>query len=650
MIRVVRLAPKLVLFMVAVAGVPLGLAGVNAITLSRTVTTDQVHDAHLRLAENLADSVQDFVLEEVASLSTASHTFPFASLDPVARRDALKVMFFQMPSADLLTLVDGKGKDLVDPVAVGLDPNAPASLAKIHASRDVLSLERFHQILPLEAAFDAGGAASPLYDASGERGPHVAIAVKIDDGMAIAAEISLDRIRSSLTAFHIGKRGEAFLVDGKGRIAAHKDASKAGEDLSGQPFIASRIQDHIAAPGEFVDPSGVRWIAAYAPVQNMEWGIVVGQPEAEAFVASRRLTGQTALWMGTALLFAVVLAIFYAREVGAPVGALALGAGKLAKGELGTRVQVESRDEIGELAAAFNDMASKLQASIQEVERQNQEIKGWNATLAQKVEERTRELREAQARLVQQKKLAALGELGAGLAHELNNPLAGIKGFAQLLLMGKKEGDKEFKPLKNIEDGAKRCADIVGRMLRFSQEAAGTGREKVDFNAVVKDAIMVFDQRLKDSAVELVLELDEKLPPILGAKGELREVCWHILSNAKNAMAAGGRLKINSWSESTPQGDEVKISFADTGKGIDPDIIDRIFEPFFTTKDQWRGTGLGLAVVHRIVTDHGGTITVHSKPATGATFVLSFPKAVEGQVVETRETTPSAARPKTQLV
>src|SRR4051812_31331500 len=138
MIRVVRLAPKLVLFMVAVAGVPLGLAGVNAITLSRTVTTDQVHDAHLRLAENLADSVQDFVLEEVASLSTASHTFPFASLDPVARRDALKVMFFQMPSADLLTLVDGKGKDLVDPVAVGLDPNAPASLAKIHASRDVL--------------------------------------------------------------------------------------------------------------------------------------------------------------------------------------------------------------------------------------------------------------------------------------------------------------------------------------------------------------------------------------------------------------------------------------------------------------------------------------------------------------------------------
>src|SRR2546430_4466227 len=110
-----RLAPKLVLFMVAVAGVPLGLAGVNAITLSRRVTTDQVHESHLRLAENLAASVQDFVLEQVQSLSTASHTFRFSDLDRVARRDALKVLFFQMPSADLLTLVDGHGNDLVDP-------------------------------------------------------------------------------------------------------------------------------------------------------------------------------------------------------------------------------------------------------------------------------------------------------------------------------------------------------------------------------------------------------------------------------------------------------------------------------------------------------------------------------------------------------
>src|SRR5438309_5169532 len=126
--------------------------------------------------------------------------------------------------------------------------------------------------------------------------------------------------------------------------------------------------------------------------------------------------------------------------------------------------------------------------------------------------------------------------------------------------MTRKEGDKEYKPLKNIADGAKRCADIVGRMLRFSQEAAGTGREKVDLNAVVKDSLTVFDQRLKDALVELVLELDDKLSPILGAKGELREVCWHVLSNAKNAMPTAGRLNIKSWMEATAQGDEVKLS------------------------------------------------------------------------------------------
>src|SRR5205085_4682035 len=129
-------------------------------------------------------------------------------------------------------------------------------------------------------------------------------------------------------------------------------------------------------------------------------------------------------------------------------------------------------DEVGELAGAFNEMAARLQAQVTEIERQNEEIRAWNATLAQKVEDRTRALREAQARLVQAKKLAALGELGAGVAHELNNPLAAVKGFAQLLIAHRAPDDKELKHLKTIEEQAARCSEIVTRLLRFSQEAA----------------------------------------------------------------------------------------------------------------------------------------------------------------------------------
>ena len=643
-----RLAPKLVLLMVGVAAVPLALAGGSAIHLSGQVTRNQVEEAHLRLAENLGDSVHDFIMDAGRSLAAAASTFQFDQLGPQRRRDAMKVLFFQMGETDTLALVDAGGKDVVESVYVSPGEQTPDALQG-HVARDAAAIDAFHRKIPLQAALSAGAAASQLYDADGAGGPHVAVAVQAGPGLVLAAEVSLDKVRAAIQSFHIGLRGEAFLLDTQGAIAVAKDPKRVGQNLASDPFLRGCLANHLAASGEFAI-AGEKFVGAYAPEATTGWAVLIAQPESDALVASRRLSGQTALWCVAAMIAAVVMAFFYAGEVSRPVAAVARGAGALAKGELATRIKVESRDEIGDLAGAFNEMAAKLEASIREIERQNDEIKGWNATLAQKVEERTRELREAQAQLVQSKKLAALGELGAGVAHELNNPLAGIKGFAQLMLMSRKPEDKEYKPLKNIEEGARRCAEIVTRLLRFSQEAASNGRERVDLNGVVKESFTLFEQRLKEANIKAELKLGDGLPTIVGSKGELREVCWHILSNAKNAMPNGGTLTVTTWTEQTPQGDEVKVSFSDTGKGIDPEIADRIFEPFFTTKDQWRGTGLGLAVVHRIVTDHGGTIAVVSKPGAGATFTLSFPKGVDGVIEQPVNAEAPATRTKTQLV
>ena len=464
----------------------------------------------------------------------------------------------------------------------------------------------------------------------------------------LAAEVSFEKVRASLETFHLGDHGAAFLVDETGRILVHRETDRVGEDLAKQPFVAERLADpgHASAPGEIRDAAGKKWLVAWAPVAN--WGVMVAQPADDALRASRSLLGQTVVWVVTSLLFAVVLAVFYAREVSRPVLQAAEGARKLAAGELDHRLRSTSHDEIGDLARAFDDMAEKLQSSMSEIARQNGEIRAWNATLMEKVEERTRALREAQAELIQTKKHAALAELGAGLAHELNNPLAAIKGFAQLLLLSKTPEDREHKSLKTIEEQSKRCSEIVVKLLRYSQEASSHSRAKVDLNAAIGEALEVVEQRFKDEKIEVERSLGFAIPPITAAPGELREVFWHLLSNARNAMSKGGKLTVSTWREVAGENDTVKVCFKDTGRGISPDILDRIFEPFFTTKDEWRGTGLGLAVVHRIVTDHAGSIAVESTPGEGAAFTLTFPAASASAETETSAAPP--VRAKTQLV
>src|SRR4051812_4254432 len=331
--------------MTVVAAVPLALAGWSAIEISQSVTREQVGDAHQRLAENIAESIKAFDAEELQSLSAAARAFDFEHLSPDERRGALKLLFFQMPSADLLALVDGTGHDIVDPVAVAPDETPPQAL--IHrATRNDNEVAAFRGALDAKAALGDGASTSDLYDVAGKRGPHQAVAVSIGGGKVLAAEISFEKVRAQLETFHLGEHGAAFLVDETGRIIIHRDPARVGEDLSKQRLIAERLADpaHVTAAGDLVDAHGDLALAAWAPIGR--WGLVVSQPAEDALRASQRLRGQSVLWVFTALLFAVVLAVFYAREVSKPVLTVADGARKLASGDLGHRLNFSSNDEI----------------------------------------------------------------------------------------------------------------------------------------------------------------------------------------------------------------------------------------------------------------------------------------------------------------
>jgi signal transduction histidine kinase len=218
-----------------------------------------------------------------------------------------------------------------------------------------------------------------------------------------------------------------------------------------------------------------------------------------------------------------------------------------------------------------------------------------------------------------------VGQLGAGVAHELNNPLTGILGHAQLLLEARPPADPDHETLLAIERLARRCRDVTQRLLRFSQQGAEPRPERVELNHVAEDAVALGGGAAGDDGVPLDVALASPSPPVRGDPGHLAQVVLALLANARTACAGkpGARVRL----ETRTAGDRAELVVRDGGRGIAPEHLPRLFEPFFTTKPGWRDVGLGLSVAYRIVADHGGEIAVESAPGEGSAFTVRLPLA-----------------------
>jgi PAS domain S-box-containing protein len=241
---------------------------------------------------------------------------------------------------------------------------------------------------------------------------------------------------------------------------------------------------------------------------------------------------------------------------------------------------------------------------------------------------------EKEAQLIQASKLATLGEMAAGIAHELNQPLnvmkIGSDFLREMASEGKKVSEEELDTVtQEISSQVDRASGIINHMRDFSR-VADTKADKVDVNTPIRDVFKILGQQLKLREIELELDLDEKLPPVAADKNKLEQVFINLVSNARHAMeeetsGSARLLRIRSFLDNG----DVVVTVSDTGIGIPKDIIDRIFEPFFTTKKVGRGTGLGLSISYGIVKDYGGTIRVESEVGKGTTFELRFPASRE---------------------
>jgi len=324
-----------------------------------------------------------------------------------------------------------------------------------------------------------------------------------------------------------------------------------------------------------------------------------------------RATRESALTIvGLSLAFVLVAAgfvsLFVHRLVYRPLRDLEAGARRLAAGNLDEHIPVRGADEFGRLAGSFNSMTLALKDATRNLE--------------QKVADRTRELRAAQAETARGEKLASVGLLAAGIAHELNNPLTGVLTFSSLMRKKVPAGSQDAEDLDLVIRETKRCAAIIRRLLDFAREKAPE-KKFADLNRLIEETVHLVERPAHLAHIEIRLELDRELPPIWMDSDLVKQVVMNMLVNAQHAIDRDGAITVRT----RKLAGRVEISIIDTGCGIRPEDLPRIFDPFFTTKGVGKGTGLGLSVSHGIVEAHGGSIEVESAPGAGSTFRVYLP-------------------------
>ncbi len=301
-----------------------------------------------------------------------------------------------------------------------------------------------------------------------------------------------------------------------------------------------------------------------------------------------------------------------------PISLLVDGMNKLSRGDMDYRINLNTKDEIGMLANSFNSM-------VDELKQYRDKMENWTKNLEEEVQKKTAEIVRAQEQLINAEKLASLGRMAAGVAHELNSPLTGIVTFAHL--MAKRippENAQDVEDLKVIIDQAERCSKIVRGLLGFSRKTASE-KAHVDMNTLIENTLSMVRNQAKFYNIAFDVRLDKSIPEVNADPNQIQQVFLNLLINAADAMEEKGRITISSRMVEDGADRFVELEFTDTGPGIPEEIRSKVFEPFFTTKPAGKGTGLGLAVSYGIIKKHEGQIFVKSEPGHGASFFIRLP-------------------------
>ncbi|HEV3168070.1 MAG TPA: ATP-binding protein, partial [Isosphaeraceae bacterium] len=462
-----------------------------------------------------------------------------------------------------------------------------------------------------------GGIAPQLAIGSGSGGIEPKMTIGIRDqttGGAAVAVLKLTFIGDVVSGIKLGPTGHAYVVDSRGMAIAYPDRQLISTDLSSLPQVRSALAGSATtlAATTAHDRQGKAVLTANHGIQPYGWFVFVEQPAAEAFAPVYQSLAVTGALLLIALIPALLLGLFFARQMAKPIWTLNAAAAQMGAGTLNQRIEIRSGDELEELAETFNRMAVQLRDSY--------------SSLEQQVAERTRELGDAISQLEAASRHKS--DFLANMSHELRTPLNAIIGFSEVLLerMFGEINQKQTEYLQDILGSGRHLLSLINDILDISKVEAGRMELQPSvFNLplVVHNAVSIVRERATRQGILLTLEIDSRMGEIEADERRVKQVLFNLLSNALKFTPAGGRVTLVA----QLTGSEVQISVRDTGIGIRGEDQDRIFEEFQQAGPgkAVEGTGLGLALAKRFVEMHGGRIWVDSVIDAGSAFTFTLP-------------------------
>ncbi|MGU3665761.1 ATP-binding protein [Methylobacterium sp. A49B] len=648
-----RLSGKFAVAFVGLVTLVLLINGAVDLTLNFEEARRNAIEVQREKARAAAERVEAF-LSEIENQIGWTTRAEWRRVSPEQQRYDFIRLLRQAPAITEVAYIDPQGKEQLR--VSRLEPDVVAS------GKDFATAPRFTEAIKDKTWF------GPVYFRRGSE-PYMTVSVAHagrDPGVTVA-EVNLKLIWDVVSAIRNGADGYAFVTTATGRLIAHPDLSLVlrDTDLSSLPEVAAalpgsaRNQDYGITRG--ID--GGLILAAHATIPRVDWIVFVQLSLREAMEPLIDSIIQTVSLMGLGVLMAAIAGTFLARRMVVPIRQLQDGAERFGAGDLSERIEIRTGDEIETLARRFNLMASRVQESYE--------------TLEAKVEERTRDLnrslddlQRAQSRLVQSEKLASLGQLTAGIAHEIKNPLNFVNNFASLSSELVDELQDVLKPtaldpgtreevdelagllksnLDKVVQHGKRADSIVKNMLLHSRTGSGEHRP-VEINALVEESLNLAYHGARAAKPGFNVTLVRDYDPAAGIADiypqEVTRVLLNLMSNGfyateKRVAGAEPGYAPTLSVATLDRGDSVEIRVRDNGTGIPEGVKARMFDPFFTTKPAGEGTGLGLSLSHDIlVKQHGGTIDVTTEPNAFTEFTMTLPRR-GAKVLEPEQGTPT---------
>lgn len=548
---------------------PLVFTGYMTSRLARDHNVEQSRQLYARQAGGLAVYASTWIRDLVRTAELAVAVWDVEALATDEREGLQRVLYRQFDAVNVVVMLDAEGAEVT--AATWLE-DIPSDLSR-HLPVGPERAERLRQELPVTDALADGFALGRIYRPA-EGGPSV-VPVAVASrrrGVVVGLEVSLAEVERHFLEQAVPS-GAAVLVDRSG------DAILGDPGELVDPELPRTFQGNLAGDLRY-ERAGQPVMAAFQAIDGTDWAVVVAVPEALATRAGDQIQRRSLFVYAIAMVLVGAMGGVAARQIARPVVALRGAASTLGGGEYKpVRLGADAVAELQDLAEVFNS-TSEL------IAQKNAEIEGWNEELQERVEMRTRELQQSNARLVQSSRLAAVAQMGAGLAHELNNPLAGILGLTQLL-RAKRPDDAM---LASMEEQAQRCREVVAALNRLSSETGSATREVIDLHALVAEVVSLVRHAFvevgvgleHDHAVALFVEVDPKL---------LAQALAQLLGSLRAQLAPGGTLSVSG----VVEGGEARLGFALSG-------------PRRESSDDWLASGMGFWVASHAVQEHGGRI------------------------------------------